>query len=195
MGEWQALRPTVSLRCHSTDIAKHFGPGTSRRCRARVLYRRGRGCFAGVPASCAIGVPAGFAAGVPGAVGPARPLAVRAASVARRVVSRPGQALPPSTDTAAVPSEPSGALHTSGACGADVVSCVAAMPCRRPRTPRPCLPGPLRTFWNRGGCESMSGCDRASQTHTEAPGAVAPGAPAAIRCDLSEPNATRSVAA
>ena len=124
MGEWQALRPTVSLRCHSTDIAKHFGPGTSRRCRARVLYRRGRGCFAGVaagfgagvavgcasglvagcfagvPASCAIGVPAGFAAGVPGAVGPARPLAVRAASFARRVGSKPGQALrPPAPST------------------------------------------------------------------------------------------------
>ncbi len=56
-------------------------------------------------------------------------------------------------------------------------------------------PGPLRAFWSRGGCESMSGCDRASQAHTEAPGAVAPGALAAIRCELSEPNATRSVAA
>ena len=56
-------------------------------------------------------------------------------------------------------------------------------------------PGPLQAFWSRGGYESMSGCDRASQAHTEAPGAVAPGALAAIRCELSEPNATRSVAA
>ena len=56
-------------------------------------------------------------------------------------------------------------------------------------------PGPLRALWSRGVYESMSGCDRASQAHTEAPGAVAPGALAAIRCELSEPNATRSVAA
>ena len=50
----------------------------------------------------------------------ARPRAVRAASVARRVVSKPGQA-PPPTSTAAWPSGPSGALHTSGAWCADVV--------------------------------------------------------------------------
>ena len=42
----------------------------------------------------------------------ARPRAVRAASFARRVVSKPGQAPPPPTGTAA---DPSGALHTSGA--------------------------------------------------------------------------------
>ena len=62
------------------------------------------------------------AAGVPGAVGPgrldgpgrcvcwwaaARPRAVRAASFARRVVSKPGQAPPPPTGTAARPSVPS----------------------------------------------------------------------------------------
>ena len=41
--------------------------------RARVLYRRGRGCVTGTPAGCV--------AGVPGAVGPARPLAARAASL------------------------------------------------------------------------------------------------------------------
>ena len=61
------------------------------------------------------------AAGVPGAGGPgrcvcrwvaARPLAVRAASFARRVGSKPGQAPPPPTGTAA---GPSGALHTGGA--------------------------------------------------------------------------------
>ena len=45
----------------------------------------------------------------------ARPLAVRAASCARCVVSKPGQAPPPPTGTAAWPSGPSGALHTSGA--------------------------------------------------------------------------------
>ena len=42
----------------------------------------------------------------------ARPLTVRAASFARRVVSKPGQAPPPSTGTAARPSGPSGALHS-----------------------------------------------------------------------------------
>ena len=61
------------------------------------------------------------AAGVPGAGGPgrcvcrwaaARPRAVRAASFARRVASKPGQASPPPTGTAA---GPSGALHTGGA--------------------------------------------------------------------------------
>ena len=63
------------------------------------------------------------AAGVPGAGGPgrcvcrwaaARPRAVRAASFARRVGSKPGQAPPPPTGTAAWPSGPSGALHTGG---------------------------------------------------------------------------------
>ena len=44
----------------------------------------------------------------------ARPRAVRAASFARRVVSKPGQAPPPPTGTAARPSAPSGALHTGG---------------------------------------------------------------------------------
>ena len=62
--------------------------------------------------------------GVPVAGGPgrcvcrwaaARPRAVRASSFARRVASKPGQALPPPTGTAAWPSGPSGALHTSGA--------------------------------------------------------------------------------
>ena len=48
----------------------------------------------------------------------ARPLAVRAASFARRVGSLSGQALPSPTDTAAMSS---GALCTSGACGADAV--------------------------------------------------------------------------
>ena len=41
------------------------------------------------------GVLAGCGTGVPGAVGPARPLTVRAASFARRVGSKPGQAAAP----------------------------------------------------------------------------------------------------
>ena len=117
MGEWLALRPTVSLRCRSTEIAKYFGPGTSRRCRARVFYRRGRGCFAGVvagcatgvpagcatgvPAGCATGVPAGCATGVPSAVGPAR-RPRRELRSARRLEARPGRC-------------PAGALLTGGA--------------------------------------------------------------------------------
>ena len=63
----------------------------------------------------------------------ARPRAVRATSFARRVVSKPGQAPPPPTSTAARPSGPSGALHTGGArspmCGALARS--PARPCRR----------------------------------------------------------------
>ena len=118
----------------------------------------------------------------------------------RCVVVCGGQALPPPTDTAAMPpgSAAPSTLRTH------VVSCVAAPGGRiLIRTVGIVLrevsgkasPGPLQAFWSRGGYESMSGCDRASQAHTEAPGAVAPGALAAIRCELSEPNATRSVAA
>ena len=60
----------------------------------------------------------------------ARPRAVRAASFARRVVSKPGQAPPPPTSTAA---GPSGALHTSGARSL----CIA-------------LPGPAAAHRHRG---------------------------------------------
>ena len=118
----------------------------------------------------------------------------------RWVVVCGGQALPPPTDTATIPPGPAApsALRTH------VVSCVADPGGRiLIRTGGIVLrevsgkasPGPLQAFWSRGGYESMSGCDRASQAHTEAPGAVAPGALAAIRCEPSEPNATRSVAA
>ena len=118
----------------------------------------------------------------------------------RCVVVCGGQALPPPTDTAVIPPGPAApsALRTH------VVSCVADPGGRiLIRTVGIVLrevsgkasPGPLQAFWSRGGYESMSGCDRASQAHTEAPGAVAPGALAAIRCELSEPNATRSAAA
>ena len=112
MGEWQALRPTVSLRCRSTDVSNGFGPGTSRRCRARVFYRRGRGCFAGVVAGCATGVPAGCATGVPSAVGPAR-RPRRELRSARRLEARPGRGS-------------AGALHTGGSWS--VVSGQAAAP-------------------------------------------------------------------
>ena len=44
----------------------------------------------------------------------ARPLAVRAASCARRVVSKPGQALPPPTGTAARPRRPRCGLQSVG---------------------------------------------------------------------------------
>ena len=101
MGEWLAWLPTVSLLSRSTDVSNGFGPGTSRRCRARVFYRRGRGCFAGVVAGCATGVPAGCATGVPSAVGPAR-RPRRELRSARRLEARPGRG-------------PAGALLTGGA--------------------------------------------------------------------------------
>ena len=92
-----------------------------RRCASGLFRATGvlAGCVAGVSAGCATGVLAGCgtgvpgavgparspallpvfsvgcATGVPGAVGPARPLTVRAASFARRVGSKPGQALRP----------------------------------------------------------------------------------------------------
>ena len=66
----------------------------------------------------------------------ARPRAVRAASFARRVVSKPGQAPPPPTGTAAWPSVPSGALHTGGTWCTDGVRS-PARPHRRPPALRP----------------------------------------------------------
>ena len=54
-------------------------------------------------------------------VGGTRPLAVRAVSFARRVVSKPGQAPPPPTGTAARPSGPSGGLHIGGVGCVDVL--------------------------------------------------------------------------
>ena len=116
MGEWLAWHPTVSLLSRSTDVSNGFGPGTSRRCRARVFYRRGRvrttgvpagcatgvpaGSATGVPAGSATGVPAGSATGVPGAVGPARRPRSELRS-ARRLEARPGRG-------------PAGALLTGG---------------------------------------------------------------------------------
>ena len=63
----------------------------------------------------------------------ARPLAVRAASFARRVVSKPGQAPPPPTDIAAMPRRLRGVLRSGGA---DPVSV------RLSRCPRAPQPGP-----------------------------------------------------
>ena len=97
--------------------------------------------------------------GVPGAawcaVGPgcwlcpwaaARPRAVRAASFARRVASKPGQAPPPPTGTAARPSGPSGALHTSGAWSLMLLGALSRSPAgprRRPPAPRQIPPAPF----------------------------------------------------
>ena len=61
----------------------------------------------------------------------ARPLAVRAASFARRVVSKPGQAPPPPTDIAARPRRPRSGLRSGGA---DPVSVRLS---RRSRTSQP----------------------------------------------------------
>jgi len=82
MGEWPAWHPTVSLRCHSTDVTNGFGSGTSRRCRARVLF----GDVVAAP-------PAFLLAAPPVLRAPSGPPAVRATSFARRVGSKPGLAL------------------------------------------------------------------------------------------------------
>ena len=99
------------------------------------------------------------AAGVPGAGGLCRagllcapvgggPPASRprCEPLARRVVSKPGQAPPPPTGTAAWPSGPSGALRTSGAwCAVGWLGVSArclARPRRRPRAPQPGPPVP-----------------------------------------------------
>ena len=65
----------------------------------------------------------------------ARPRAVRAASFARRVVSKPGQAPPPPTGTATRPSGPSGYLHTGG------TWCAGMWPGQAP--PPPTAPPPV----------------------------------------------------
>ena len=71
----------------------------------------------------------------------ARPLAVRAASCARRVGSKPGQALPPPTGTAAWPLKPLRRPPHQWGRVADVwlgaSSRSLARPCRRLRAPRP----------------------------------------------------------
>ena len=64
--------------------------------------------------------------------------------LARRVGSKPGQAPPPPTGTAAVPSGPSGALHTSGAwCAVGCFGASFRSSARPSLRPRPPPPGPV----------------------------------------------------
>ncbi len=111
---WATRWSCTTDACRALISAEHQGRAGTEGFRPALL----RLCFCCV---CVCGP-----AGVPGAGGPgrcvcrwaaARPRAVRAASFARRVVSKPGQAPPPPTGTAA---DPSGALHTGDACGSGV---------------------------------------------------------------------------
>ena len=136
-----ARSPHASLRLGVVDLEARPGPAAALRhpgmhlgppapstlvawvCRGRpgpaaALRHRGCGCVADVP----------------GAVGPARPLAVRAASLRLGASAR----------SPARPCGPAGTLHTGG-----VGVSWAARPCRRPQTPR---------LWLRRRC---SGCRRA----------------------------------
>ena len=197
MCPWAAARP-LAVRAASLRL------GASARSPARPC-RRPRTPRSCPPGSAAPSTPAALCRCVwrpgPAAAHGYRGDALRRPPHRRRcVVVCGGQALPPPTDTAAMPpgSPAPSALRTH------VVSCVAdpggkitirTVGIVLREVSDKASPGPLRALWSRGGYESMSGCDRASQAHTEAPGAVAPGALAAIRCEPSEPNATRSVAA
>ena len=117
----------------------------------------------------------------------ARPRAVRAASFARRVASKPGQAPPPPTGPAAWPS---GTLHTGGACVA-VCGWVRRLEAR----PGPAAAhGPrslaLRTFHTGGACVAVTSPARLRSAHghrNQAP--PAPSAPAALAalCVASKP--------
>ena len=92
----------------------------------------------------------------------ARPRAVRAASFARRVASKPGQAPPPPTGTAAWPSVPSGTLRTGGACVA-VCGWVRRLEARPgpaaahgPRSLAPQPSGPVGTLHTGGACVAVT---------------------------------------
>ena len=61
-------------------------------------------------------LPVGLAAVCAGGRRPAREIATREPDGSEWSISKPGQALPPPTGTAAWPSGPSGALHTGAAC-------------------------------------------------------------------------------
>ena len=126
-----ARRPRRELRS-ARRLEARPGPAAAHRHRGRapgVLHTSGAGCaddWLGVSSRS----PARPCRRVACFVGPgrcvcrwaaARPLAVRAASCARRVVSKPGQALPPPTCAAVRSSSPSGALHTGGAWCAGVL--------------------------------------------------------------------------
>ena len=129
-------------------------------CRARVLYRRGRGCVTGTPAGCV--------AGVPGAVGPARsPLGFTVPSGPGEPVLVPEGGGPPArsphaslrlgvVDLEARPGPAAALRHPGMRLGPPAPSTPvargasrAARPCRRPQTPR---------LWLRRRC---SGCRRA----------------------------------
>ena len=99
----------------------------------------------------------------------ARPRAVRAASFARRVVSKPGQAPPPPTGTAA---GPSGALHTGGACGSGV-------PRQAPPPPTGTAAGPFGALHASGARSLRSGLARCLEAR--------PG-PAALRISHAIPS-------
>ena len=127
-----APRPCCFVACGTAGVLGAVGPGACVVCLARP------GCLVRSWAA-------------------ARPRAVRAASFARRVVSKPGQAPPPPTGSAAVPSGPSGALRTGGACGAVCGGASPrspARPCRRPWVlqvgypdpPAPSMPAVLPGF-------------------------------------------------
>ena len=114
---------------------------TCRSCWVRLQSPRaeaGPGCSAHSTTSAAgVEGPEGLAVGPGCLVCPwaaARPRVVRAASFARRVASKPGQALPPPTGTAAWPSTPVGPcrLMVSGASSRSL-----AWPRRRPRAQQP----------------------------------------------------------
>ena len=72
----------------------------------------------------------------------ARPRAVRAASFARRVGSKPGQAPPPPTGTAAWPCGPSGALRRPPHQWRLVADVLLGASARSPARPRHCPPAP-----------------------------------------------------
>ena len=120
----------------------------------------------------------------------ARPRAVRAASFARRVVSKPGQALPPPTGPAAWPSVPSGTLHTGGACVA-VCGWVRRLEARPgpaaahgPRSLAPQPSGPVGTLHTGGACVAWTSparpCRRPPAPRPGPPDPPAPSTPAAL---------------
>ena len=114
----------------------------------------------------------------------ARPRAVRAASFARRVASKPGQAPPPPTGPAAWPS---GTLHTGGACVA-VCGWVRRLEAR----PGPAAAhGPrslaLRTFHTGGACVAVCGWVRRLEAR---PGPAAAHGPRSLAPQPSGPVGT-----
>ena len=139
----------------------------ARRCRVRNSCVNARRPWrAAARLRCVVACGACRLAGVPGAVGPgrcvcwwvaARPRAVRATSFARRVGSKPGQALPPPSGTAAS-RMPKG--------------CPAARP-RAPQSPRAAW-SPHRPPRPRSRPCARAG-SRSGYEHTKSPGPNGPG--------------------